>query len=165
MKKFILIPLFTTILGLFGCKAQTSNPTDTMKDSFPVQKTEAEWQALLTPEQYYILRQKGTERPHTSPYNLHWEAGTYTCGGCNAPLFKSDTKFDAHCGWPSFDRALSDSTVVEKIDLSYGMRRVEILCGSCGGHLGHVFDDGPTETGMRYCINGAALKFEEEEEK
>lgn len=162
MKKQFTWIVLVLFLPLLGCNAQTENPVDTMKKDFPVQKTEAEWRDILTPEQYFILRQKGTERPHTSTYNMHWHEGTYNCGGCGAPLFKSDTKFDAHCGWPSFDSAIADSAVVEKVDLSHGMRRVEIVCGSCGGHLGHVFDDGPTATGLRYCINGAALGFDEE---
>ena len=119
----------------------------------------------LTPEQFYILRQAGTERPHTGEYNLHFEDGVYRCAACNAALFNSDSKFDSHCGWPSFDKAIGDSTVIERLDKSHGMLRTEILCANCGGHLGHVFNDGPTETGMRYCINSISLDFEDKDEQ
>ncbi len=127
---------------------------------FNVEKSEEQWKQQLSDEQYYVLRQKGTERPFTGEYNLHFEEGTYQCAACGAPLFDSDSKFDSHCGWPSFDKALSKETVVEKLDKSHGMLRTEILCTNCGGHLGHVFNDGPTETGMRYCINSVSLNFD-----
>ena len=145
-------------------KAAISNTkTNAMKPK--VQKTEEEWKKQLSPGQYYVLRQKGTERPHTGKYNIHREKGVYTCAACNSVLFTSDAKFDSHCGWPSFDRALSDNTVTEIPDYSHGMVRTEIVCSHCGGHLGHVFDDGPTETGLRYCINSVSLDFEKSEEK
>jgi peptide-methionine (R)-S-oxide reductase len=150
------------ICAFWSCNAQTDTTIEVMNAEFPHQKSDAEWRAELTPEQYRILRQKGTERPHTGTYNLHFEEGVYHCAGCKSPLFKSDSKFESHCGWPSFDKALSDSTVVEIPDYSFGMVRIEIVCASCGGHLGHVFDDGPTSTGLRYCINSAAIGFEEE---
>jgi len=127
----------------------------------PVHKTEAEWRAELTPEQYNVLREKGTERAFTGKlYNNH-DDGIYHCGACNAPLFKSDTKYDSGSGWPSFWEPISPSAVVLHEDSSHGMRRVEVTCATCGSHLGHVFPDGPRETtGERYCINSASLGFE-----
>ena len=127
---------------------------------YPVNKTEQEWKEQLGEERFTILRQKGTEYPHTGKYNLHYEKGTYVCGGCGEPLFKSDSKFNAHCGWPSFDEAIPGK-IEYKTDLSHGMKRVEILCANCGGHLGHVFDDGPTATGQRYCVNSLSIDFSE----
>lgn len=131
---------------------------------FKINKTDEEWKAELTEEQYYVLRQAGTERPYTGQYNMHFEKGVYTCAGCGEALFSSDSKFDAHCGWPSFDREIETGKIIEKLDTSHGMVRTEILCGSCGGHLGHVFNDGPTETGLRYCVNSLSLDFEEKSE-
>lgn len=131
---------------------------------FKVNKTDEEWKTELTEEQYYVLRQAGTERPYTGQYNMHFEKGVYTCAGCGEVLFSSDSKFDAHCGWPSFDREIETGKIIEKLDTSHGMVRTEILCGSCGGHLGHVFNDGPTETGLRYCVNSLSLDFEEKSE-
>lgn len=122
-------------------------------------KTDAEWKASLTPEQYRILREKGTELPFSGEYVKTTEEGTYYCAACGNELFTSESKFDAHCGWPSFDRAAQKDAVEESVDTSHGMVRTEITCSTCGGHLGHVFDDGPTETGARYCINSVALKF------
>jgi peptide-methionine (R)-S-oxide reductase len=124
-----------------------------------VEKSDEEWRKDLTPEQYRVLRQHGTERPGSSPLNAEQRTGEYQCAGCGKKLFESDTKFDAHCGWPSFDKA-QDGAVTVVVDSSHGMTREEVLCAECGGHLGHVFPDGPTETGLRYCMNGAALKFE-----
>jgi peptide-methionine (R)-S-oxide reductase len=142
---------------------QSNNKDQAMNQDFPVKKTEEEWKSILNDDQYRILRLKGTERPHTSSFNMNYKDGVYSCAGCKTPLFSSDHKFDAHCGWPSFDRPIEEGSVVEKPDYSHGMIRTEILCASCGGHLGHVFPDGPRETtGMRYCINGVALDFDEE---
>src|SRR5690625_3108440 len=121
-------------------------------------KTEQEWKEILTEEQYEILRKKGTEMPHTGKYNMYYEEGAYLCAGCGQKLFDSATKFRSNCGWLSFDNAVQDSVVYEK-DTSLGMIRTEVLCANCGGHLGHVFNDGPTDTGERYCINSASLKF------
>ena len=126
--------------------------------SYKVQKTEEEWKTELGLEKYKILRQKGTEFPHTGQYNLHFEKGIYCCAGCGEPLFESSTKFNAHCGWPSFDQSIPGKVEYIK-DTSHGMIRTEILCSSCGGHLGHVFDDGPTETGIRYCVNSLSIDF------
>lgn len=127
---------------------------------YKINKTDAEWKEQLGPEKYKILRQKGTEFPHTGEYNLHFEKGTYCCAACGEPLFASDSKFRSGCGWPSFDDALPGK--IEYIrDTSHGMLRTEILCATCGSHLGHVFDDGPTETGQRYCVNSLSVDFKE----
>ncbi len=126
-------------------------------------KTESEWKEVLTPEQYGILRMKGTERPGTGQFLYHKEKGIYTCGGCGFELFSSDMKFDSHCGWPSFDRELEGRKIKQISDFSHGMIRTEIVCARCGGHLGHIFDDGPTETGMRYCVNSLSLGFKKTE--
>ena len=127
-----------------------------------IEKTDAEWQAELTPEQYRVLRQKGTERPFTGEYDHTFEPGTYRCAGCGAELFTSDAKYDSGCGWPAFFEPAEGAAVDEKTDVSHGMIRTEALCASCGGHLGHVFPDGPAPTGRRYCINSAALEHEPE---
>ena len=119
---------------------------------------QTDWKSKLSPEAYRVLREKGTERPYTGEYNMHFEDGTYVCKGCGTPLFESDTKFDSGCGWPSFDKAM-EGAVRYETDHSLGMKRVEILCNHCDGHLGHVFEDGPTETHQRYCINSLSLDF------
>ena len=125
---------------------------------YTVEKTESEWQEQLSAKEYNILRQKGTEFAHTGKYNLHFEEGTYKCKGCNTPLFESNNKFKSSCGWPSFDDAIEGKIEYIK-DKSHGMIRTEIVCTNCGGHLGHVFDDGPTETGIRFCVNSASINF------
>ncbi|MEM8963884.1 MAG: peptide-methionine (R)-S-oxide reductase MsrB [Acidobacteriota bacterium] len=122
-------------------------------------KTDAEWQQELTPEQYRILREKGTERAFTGEYYKNDDAGVYRCAGCGEPLFDSSTKYESHSGWPSFYAPVAEGAVEEERDTSHGMIRTEVLCGACGGHLGHVFPDGPRPTGMRYCINSASLVF------
>ena len=125
-----------------------------------IKKTDAEWKKELTPEQYHVLREKGTERPGTGEYNDHHEKGVYVCAGCGTELFTSEQKFDSHCGWPSFDNNIAGGDRVKQMkDFSYGMIRTEIVCAKCGGHLGHIFDDGPTATGNRYCVNSLSLKF------
>ena len=126
-----------------------------------IEKTETEWQAELSPEQYRVLRQKGTEAPFSGEYDHTFEPGTYHCAGCGALLFESDAKYDSGCGWPAFFAPADESAVDEETDSTYGMIRTEVLCASCGGHLGHVFPDGPRPTGQRYCINSASLKLEE----
>lgn len=125
-----------------------------------VEKPEAEWKKELSPTQYAVLREKATERAFTGELWDHHEKGTYRCAGCGAELFESDTKFDSGCGWPSFFAAKDDHGIDEERDATHGMLRTEVLCSKCGGHLGHVFDDGPKPTGLRYCINSASLKFE-----
>ncbi len=129
-----------------------------MNNNYQVNKTEDEWREELSDEQYRILRKKGTEMPHTGKYNLHFENGTYQCAGCNQQLFKSNSKFESSCGWPSFDDAIKGS-VQNVLDKTHGMIRTEVVCSNCGGHLGHVFNDGPTQTGTRFCVNSASVDF------
>ncbi|MCC6690595.1 MAG: peptide-methionine (R)-S-oxide reductase MsrB [Bacteroidia bacterium] len=122
-------------------------------------KTNEEWKKILSPEQFRVLREKGTERPFSGEYETNYKSGTYVCAACGQLLFQSDTKFDAGCGWPSFYREAAKGHIVEKLDNTLGMKRTEIVCARCGGHLGHVFDDGPEPTGLRYCVNSVSLKF------
>lgn len=128
-----------------------------MPDDMP--KTDEEWKEKLSPEQYNMLREKGTEAPFSGKYVDHHEDGMYTCAACNTPLFDSGTKFDSGSGWPSFDDVVEKGNVELRNDTSMGMTRMEVVCKTCGGHLGHLFDDGPTTTGKRYCINSACLNF------
>lgn len=126
-----------------------------------VDKADSEWRAVLTPEQFRVLREHGTERPGSSPLNAEKRPGVFLCAGCGTPLFRSDTKYESHSGWPSFYAPI-EGAVATTEDRSLGMRRVEVHCATCGGHLGHVFPDGPKPSGVRYCMNGAAMGFEAE---
>lgn len=136
----------------------TLNQIQNKMKKYKIEKTEEEWKKELSPEQYRVLREKGTEAPHTGKYNLHFDKGEYKCAACGEKLFESNSKFESGCGWPSFDDAIEGK--VEYIqDRTFGMIRTEILCATCGSHLGHVFDDGPTETGQRYCVNSASIEF------
>ncbi len=125
-----------------------------------LEKSDKEWKEILTPEEYKVLREKGTERPFTGKYWDKFDEGVYKCAACGQILFDSNTKFDAGCGWLSFSDVISNKNVITKEDFSYGMNRVEVMCANCGGHLGHIFDDGPKPTGQRYCINSVSIKFE-----
>ena len=127
-----------------------------------IEKSEEQWRRELEPEQFHVLREKGTERPFSGEYDHLFEPGTYKCAGCGTELFTSSAKYDSGCGWPAFYAPADDDAVEEESDVTYGMMRTEVMCAACGGHLGHVFPDGPHPTGLRYCINSAALKFDEE---
>jgi peptide-methionine (R)-S-oxide reductase len=161
MKNLILLVIAFSFIACNGNSqndpASTQKPKSTMSDK--VVKTEDEWKKVLSPEQYNVLREKGTEMPYSGKYYLHKEKGVYVCAACGAELFRSDTKFDAGCGWPSFSDVVDSSKVVYTKDVTHGMVRTEITCAKCGGHLGHVFDDGPAPTGLRYCINSVSVDF------
>lgn len=133
----------------------------TMKENI----SNIDWKKVLTPEEYHILREKGTERPYSGKYFLFFEKGIYKCAGCGQVLFSSETKFDSGCGWPSFYDVIDNNNVLLKDDFSFGMHRIEVMCKNCGGHLGHVFDDGPKPTGQRYCINSVSIRFEKTDDK
>lgn len=169
MKNGLLI-LLAVSLALTGCAQKKTNPEQSKtkamsnqnNDSTKVIKTDLEWQKILTPEQYHVLREKGTEAPFTGKLLKNTETGVYTCAACGNELFTSDMKFDSHCGWPSFDKEIAGGKINTHTDVSHGMVRTEITCAKCGGHLGHLFDDGPTETGMRYCVNSLSIDFKKQ---
>ena len=129
------------------------------RKTMEINKTEEEWKKELSSEQYHVLREKGTEASFSGKFYLNKEKGKYVCAACGNELFTSEMKFDSGCGWPSFDREIEGGKIITTIDTSHGMIRKEIVCGRCGSHLGHLFDDGPTETGMRYCVNSVSLDF------
>ena len=141
-----------------------NNPAYSRNDSNKVELKNEEWKNILSPEVYHIAREKGTERPFTSKFETSKEIGTYYCAVCGNPLFKSDTKFESGCGWPSFYEPVSKSSLIYLPDNAFGMKRTEVQCGRCKSHLGHVFEDGPPPTGLRYCINGVVLDFEKAKE-
>lgn len=152
-----------TVLSLNVACAQQNKTVSQSKGKemhSKIQKTEKEWKEILTPEQYTVLREKGTEKPFSGEYWNSKEQGVYKCAACGAELFSSDTKFDSDCGWPSFYDVMHNKNVITKDDYSFGMHRVEVMCAACGSHLGHIFDDGPKPTGQRYCINSISIKLE-----
>jgi methionine-R-sulfoxide reductase len=167
MRQFLLIAV---VLVLNACTGNTQPTAQSKKEkqkiaqdtSKIINRTDAEWRSVLTPEQYYILREKGTDRAFTGKYYLHKEKGMYSCAACGNELFSSDMKFDSECGWPSFDREVAGDKIKKVVDRSHGMVRTEILCARCGSHLGHLFDDGPTLTGQRYCVNSTSIDFKKE---
>src|SRR6478609_5715639 len=175
MKAIFYLSLATVTLGVAGCNSSSPSEkavappvspalaqSSSTNMSAKITKTDEEWRKQLTPEQYAVLRQKGTERAFTGKYWNTKDQGTYRCAACGEVLFVSDTKFDSGCGWPSFYAPANTNVVAEAKDDSHFMQRTEVLCAKCGGHLGHVFDDGPNPTGLRYCINSAAIDFEAE---
>ncbi|MBI5370798.1 MAG: peptide-methionine (R)-S-oxide reductase MsrB [Sphingobacteriales bacterium] len=143
---------------------QKNNPVYSNSDTSKITMSEEEWKKILPAEVFYIARQKGTERPWTSKFESFKETGTYYCAACGNALFKSDTKFESGCGWPSFYEPISKGSILYTPDHAHGMDRTEVQCGRCKAHLGHVFDDGPPPTGLRYCINGVILDFQKAEE-
>lgn len=156
MKIRILIYHFCIFFFCISCESQNKNIDKTNKAKM---MTDEEWKLKLSKEDYSILREKGTERAYTGIYWNHFENGEYICKGCDSPLFSSTHKFESHCGWPSFNDEFIKGNIVISKDYSHGMVRDEITCKNCGGHLGHVFDDGPPPTGLRYCVNSASIKF------
>ncbi|WP_196886730.1 peptide-methionine (R)-S-oxide reductase MsrB [Aureivirga sp. CE67] len=157
MRKIVV--LFAMIM-LVGCSGNAQQKKEEeAKPKFPLERTDAEWKKILTPEQYFVLRQKGTEKPFNNKYDKFYKDGVYVCAADSTKLFLSEHKYDSGSGWPAFDTAIRKDIYIAK-DNSYGLSRDEVLCATCGGHLGHVFDDGPINTtGIRYCINSAALQF------
>ncbi len=177
LKKYGSLFIISTVLLMASCHAQNNekkktmdtlnkkdNPVYSKTDTSKVVMTEDQWKKVLSPEVYQIARQKGTERPWSSKFEDYKEIGTYYCAACGNALFKSDTKFESGCGWPSFYEPISKAAIIYTPDNAHGMQRTEVQCGRCKAHLGHVFEDGPKPTGLRYCINGVVLDFEKAKE-
>lgn len=169
MRNFGKIGLTLMVVLLAACSGNSQTKPATpqkeekaMENKLEINRTEEEWKKILTPEQYFVLREKGTDRPFSGKFYLHKEKGMYKCAACGNELFTSDMKFDSNCGWPSFDREVEGGKIKQVRDTSHGMIRTEILCAKCGSHLGHIFDDGPTVTGQRYCVNSTSISFEAE---
>ena len=166
MKPIRFLLLYASAL-LFACSGNSQDrPKEkVMDETKKISKSEEEWRKFLTPEQYHVLREKGTDLPYTGRFYLHKEKGMYVCAGCGSELFSSEMKFDSDCGWPSFDREITGGKIKQIKDTSHGMVRIEIVCAKCDSHLGHLFDDGPTLTGKRYCVNSTSIDFKEAKKK
>ena len=164
MYKSILLAIVFLNMNILAACSQNKNtviPQNQLSNTMEkVEKTDEQWKKELSSEQYYVLREKGTERPFTGSLLENKEKGVYKCAGCGSELFSDDMKFDSECGWPSFDKEIAGGKIIKTVDKSHGMSRTEITCAKCGGHLGHLFDDGPTQTGQRYCVNSLSLEFE-----
>ena len=160
MKKLLLLSFLSF---LAACTVEKKAAAPLTGKEFEIIKSDSAWRAELSPEEYAVIREKATEAPHTGEYDQFWDSGTYVCKACGLELFTSGAKFDAGCGWPSFYKSIDKKNIREVKDTSYGMERIEIQCARCGAHLGHVFDDGPSETGLRYCVNSLSLGFRKKE--
>jgi peptide-methionine (R)-S-oxide reductase len=159
-----LVVMMAACTGNAQTKSEANKPSPKKDTANIAKRTDAEWKAILTPEQYHVLREKGTDRPYAGKYYLHNEKGVYSCAGCGTELFTSDMKFACETGWPGFDKEIGAGNKIKKIeDRSFGMVRTEIVCAKCGSHLGHLFDDGPTLTGLRYCVNSTSIDFTKKE--
>ncbi len=165
MKRNLSFLIVALVMSFTSCTQKNKNKIESLNISETMKRTEEEWKAKLSPEQYYIIRDKGTEKPFSGEFLFTKDKGIYHCAACGEALFTDEMKFDSHCGWPSFDREMEGGKIIQTEDYSHGMHRIEITCANCGGHLGHLFDDGPTETGKRYCVNSISLSFEPKQAK
>ncbi len=159
MKNTLMLLFIMAVMITFSMDLNGQSSEENMKEKKQVEKTEEQWRQELSAEEYRVLRQCGTEPAFTGKYYNHNKEGTYTCAACGAKLFSSDSKYESGSGWPSFYAAMNKKAIIEEVDTSYGMRRIEIKCARCGSHLGHVFPDGPEPTGLRYCVNSLSLEF------